>query len=100
METIITDLNVKLSTGKILGLTAQEARELHAELKKLFELAEPQLPPMLPALWPSNPIVVPVPQPCCPPFPPYWEVTYGTTSREPACGISNTTLFIGGQNES
>lgn len=96
METIITDLKVKLSTGKELSLTAQEARELHAELKKLFQLApsDPYYPvsPVTPS-WPVVPIIVEQP---CPKWPNYWEVTYGTPDQQPMCGISNTTLFIGG----
>lgn len=97
METIITDLKVQLASGKRLELTAQEARELHAELSKLFQLAEPTPPVLLPTIWPSMPIVVPCVEPYSP-FPPYWEVTYGTDTREPSCGVSNTTLYIE-QNE-
>jgi len=95
MSLIITEIKVKLASGKTLELTPAEARELHGELRKLFELEEPVVPlsPFFPnPTYPPYPIVIER----CPdtqsPFAP-WAVTYN--SNDFSCEATQSVLLIG-----
>ena len=82
MNTEITRIRVSLRGGKVLDLTAEEARELHSELDHLF-VRERYVP------YPAVPLII---DRTIPQWPSHWQTWCGTTSNFPETAIA--TLCI------
>jgi len=77
MQAEISNIQIKLN-GRVIDLTADEARTLHAELDKLFSSAKlfVPVPVTVPVYSPPQPIIIERDRTTWPPY--WWEVTCET----------------------
>lgn len=95
----ITEIKIKLDSGKEVSLNPSEARQLFAELRMLFEIAgeTPRAVAVPENVYPYShqPIFIErLPGPC-PYHPTPWEITWGGPEYAPSCCAAPTLLAIG-----
>lgn len=98
MSQAITEIRIKLDTGKELTLNPMEARQMFVELGRLFDQAG-EIPSVF-TIKAIEPVYIHTPIfiekcPETPNWPTPWEITWAGPEYAPACGIAPTLLAIG-----